>query len=136
MGRNRNYYNDDYEDAYEDYYDDDYDGFDTDFDDFNEDDYDDFDSNYDAGCDRWNERSAGSYEPEVYVDDQCCRNCRYWCDWDPDESRNGCKDYSREDYVQKPENCWCVDWKDRGAGPGGRKTERMGCKTGRTGGDR
>ena len=53
------------------------------------------------------------YEKEVYVDDQCCVNCRYWCSWDPLESGNGCKNYGREDYERKPRSRWCVDWKGR-----------------------
>ncbi len=53
------------------------------------------------------------YEKEIYVDDQCCGNCRYWCSWEPMESGNGCKNYGREDYERKPRSQWCVDWKGR-----------------------
>lgn len=66
--------------------------------------------------------SEYNYEREVYVDDQCCQNCRYWCDWDPDGSQNGCKNYGREDYEQKPANNWCMDWK----GERGNKGKREG----------
>ena len=52
-------------------------------------------------------------DEEMYVYDQCCQNCRYWCDWDFDNSQNGCKNYSREDYERKPESNWCVDWKGK-----------------------
>lgn len=52
-------------------------------------------------------------DEEMYVYDQCCQNCRYCCDWDFDKSQNGCKNYSREDYEQKPESNWCMDWKDK-----------------------
>lgn len=67
--------------------------------------------------------SEYNYEREVYVDDQCCQNCRYWCDWDPDESQNGCKKYGREDYEQKPVSNWCMDWQGKS---GNRRTKRGG----------
>ena len=63
----------------------------------------------------------GSYEEydhsdeELYVYDQCCENCRFYCDWDDDE-HNGCKNYGREDYKQYPQSHWCCDWKGRGRG--------------------
>ena len=56
--------------------------------------------------------SAGNTDDELYVYDQCCRNCRYYCDWDSPEE-NGCKLYGRPDYEQYPENSWCFDWKGR-----------------------
>ena len=34
----------------------------------------------------WNRNDEIIREREVYVDDQCCENCRYWCGWDPVES--------------------------------------------------
>ena len=36
----------------------------------------------------WNRNDEIIREREVYVDDQCCENCRYWCGWDPVESSN------------------------------------------------
>lgn len=50
-------------------------------------------------------------EEELYVYDQCCENCRYWCGWDPEEEKRGCKKYSRPDYERMPAGRWCVDWK-------------------------
>lgn len=54
-------------------------------------------------------------DEELYVYDQCCENCRFYCDWDDDE-HNGCKNYGREDYQQHPQSHWCCDWKGRGRG--------------------
>lgn len=59
----------------------------------------------------WNRNDEIIREREVYVDDQCCENCRYWCGWDPVESANGCKNYSHPDYEQRPEGRWCPYWK-------------------------
>ena len=49
-------------------------------------------------------------DEEMYVDDQNCQNCRFYCDWDDDE-HNGCKLYDRPDYKQYPPTNWCCDWK-------------------------
>lgn len=51
-------------------------------------------------------------DEELYVYDQCCQNCRYYCDWDEDEY-NGCKNYGRPDYKQYEDTDWCVDWKGK-----------------------
>lgn len=56
------------------------------------------------------------YENELYVDDQCCQNCRFWCGWDPEEKNNGCKNYGREDYERKPEANWCYEWRGKRGG--------------------
>ena len=53
-------------------------------------------------------------DEEMYVYDQCCENCRYYCDWE-DEENNGCKHYSRPDYQQHPPSHWCCDWKGKRA---------------------
>lgn len=52
-------------------------------------------------------------DEEMYVYDQCCQNCRYYCDWDPEKELNGCKNYGREDYKQHEETGWCMDWKGK-----------------------
>ena len=49
---------------------------------------------------------------ELYVYDQCCENCIYYCDWDEDEE-NGCKNYNRPDYEKTPAGNWCCDWKGK-----------------------
>ena len=77
----------------------------------------------------YNRMSEEGYEREVYVDDQCCQNCRYWCDWDPMERYNGCKNYGREDYERKPKSRWCVDWKGL-SGMDGMSTSVGGMSTG------
>ena len=43
-------------------------------------------------------------DQELYVDDQCCDNCRYF---------NGgiCNKYDREDYEEEPESGWCDEWR-------------------------
>ena len=51
-------------------------------------------------------------DEELYVYDQSCQNCRYYCDWD-DKEHNGCKYFSREDYEQYPRSNWCCDWRGR-----------------------
>ncbi len=59
-------------------------------------------------------RSKDAYNPdeEVYVDDQGCENCIYFCDWDADAG-NGCKNYGRPEYEKQPACGWCCDWKGR-----------------------
>jgi len=47
-------------------------------------------------------------DQELYVYDQCCKNCRY-CD-----ESTGCRNYNREDYTPFPESGWCMDWKGNG----------------------
>ena len=49
-------------------------------------------------------------DEEMYVYDQSCDNCRYYCDWECREE-NGCRNFSREDYEQYPESHWCCDWR-------------------------
>ena len=49
-------------------------------------------------------------EEEMYVFDQCCQNCRYYCDYG-DEDEIGCKYKRRDDYEQHPASNWCVDWR-------------------------
>ena len=63
-------------------------------------------------------RSRGGYreDEELYVYDQSCSNCRYYCDWDDDEEYNGCRNYRRPDYQKYPESSWCCDWKGRRRG--------------------
>jgi hypothetical protein len=51
-------------------------------------------------------------DEELYVYDQSCENCRFYCDWD-DKEHNGCKNFSREDYEQYPRTHWCCDWKGK-----------------------
>lgn len=65
-----------------------------------------------AGNNGGNRRYSSGYrdDEELYVYDQCCQNCRYYCDWD-DEENNGCKNYGREDYLRHPASEWCCDWK-------------------------
>ena len=58
-------------------------------------------------------RSDYRSDEEMYVYDQCCQNCRYYCDWD-DQKHNGCKNLGREDYEQYPKSNWCLDWKGKG----------------------
>ena len=59
------------------------------------------------------DRFRGGYDDydhsdqELYVDDQCCENCRYFCG-------NGCGNVNREDYNPDPDIHWCEDWKDGG----------------------
>ncbi len=54
-------------------------------------------------------------DEDMYVYDQSCQNCRYYCDWD-EEDQNGCKNYEREDYEQHPRSNWCCDWKRKRGG--------------------
>ena len=49
-------------------------------------------------------------DEELYVYDQCCENCRYYCDWGEWYER-GCKLFDRPDYEQYPKDHWCCDWK-------------------------
>ncbi len=48
----------------------------------------------------------------MYVYDQCCENCIFYCDWDID-AENGCKNYDRPDYEKHPVCGWCCDWKGK-----------------------
>ena len=48
----------------------------------------------------------------MYVYDQCCENCIFYCDWDID-AENGCKNYDRPDYEKHPACGWCCDWKGK-----------------------
>ena len=59
-------------------------------------------------------RSRSDYVPEeeMYVDDQCCENCFFYCDRDID-AENGCKNYDRPDYEKHPVCGWCCDWKGK-----------------------
>ena len=59
-------------------------------------------------------RSRDAYVPEeeLYVYDQCCENCIYYCNWDEDEE-NGCKNYDRPDYEKHPAGGWCCDWRGK-----------------------
>ena len=59
-------------------------------------------------------RSRDAYVPEeeLYVYDQCCENCIYYCNWDEDEE-NGCKNYDRPEYEKCPICDWCCDWKGK-----------------------
>ena len=59
-------------------------------------------------------RSRDAYVPEeeLYVYDQCCENCVFFCDWDEDEE-NGCKNYARPGYEKRPAGGWCCDWKGK-----------------------
>ena len=59
-------------------------------------------------------RSRDAYVPEeeLYVYDQCCENCIFYCDWDEDEE-NGCKNYDRPDYEKHPAGGWCCDWRGK-----------------------
>ena len=57
-------------------------------------------------------RAAYRPDGELYVYDQFCDNCRFYCDWD-DEEHNGCKNYDRPDYEQYPQSNWCCDWKSK-----------------------
>ena len=54
-------------------------------------------------------------DEEMYVYDQSCDNCRFYCDWD-DEENNGCRNYGRPDYEKYPRSHWCCDWKGRRRG--------------------
>ena len=61
-------------------------------------------------------RRRDEYQPEVkevYVYDQCCGNCMYYCDWDMEKDKIGCKYYDRPDYERKPKSGWCCDWKEK-----------------------
>lgn len=59
-------------------------------------------------------RSREAYVPEeeLYVYDQCCENCVFYCDWDIEEE-NGCKNYDRPEYEKYPYCGWCCDWKGK-----------------------
>ena len=47
---------------------------------------------------------------EMYVYDQSCENCRYYCGWG-EEGQRGCKFYTRDDYERFPKSHWCYQWK-------------------------
>ena len=56
-------------------------------------------------------RSRDAYVPEeeLYVYDQCCENCRFYCESDDNDDfdeENGCKNYGREDYERRPPSHW------------------------------
>ncbi len=57
---------------------------------------------------------SGGYreDEELYVYDQCCENCRYYCDWE-DERQKGCRYYARDDYERMPETHWCYQWRGK-----------------------
>lgn len=58
-------------------------------------------------------------DEELYVYDQCCENCRFYCESDDNDDfdeASGCKNYGREDYERRPPSHWCCDWKGRGKG--------------------
>ena len=60
-------------------------------------------------------RRREDYEPEneeVYVYDQRCENCVYYCDWGCEED-HGCKYYDRPEYEKYPACDWCCDWTDK-----------------------
>ena len=65
-----------------------------------------------CGMPRNKYRDGYREDEEMYVYDQSCENCRFYCDWD-DKENNGCKNFSREDYEQYPKTHWCCDWKGR-----------------------
>ena len=50
------------------------------------------------------------YDEEMYVCDQSCENCRYYCGWG-EEGQKGCKFYTRDDYERFPKTHWCYQWK-------------------------
>lgn len=86
--------------------------------------YEDYDENYDENYD--NEYYGEEYcddescdeghgdgydtDEEMYVYDQCCENCRYYCGWG-EKSQRGCKFYARDDYERFPKSHWCYQWK-------------------------
>ena len=47
---------------------------------------------------------------EMYVYDQSCENCRYYCGWG-EEGQRDCKFYTRDDYERFPKSHWCYQWK-------------------------
>ena len=49
-------------------------------------------------------------DEEIYVYDQSCENCRYYCGWG-EEGQRGCKFYTRDDYERFPKSHWCYQWK-------------------------
>jgi len=57
---------------------------------------------------------SGGYreDEELYVYDQCCENCRYYCDWE-DERQKGYRYYARDDYERMPETHWCYQWRGK-----------------------
>lgn len=71
--------------------------------------YDDF---YDRCRDRYIDRDGFGADEEMYVYDQCCENCRYYCGWG-EERQRGCKLYTRDDYERFPKSRWCYQWKGK-----------------------
>ena len=68
--------------------------------------YDDFSDGY---RDRYIDRDGFGADEEMYVYDQCCENCRYYCGWG-EERQRGCKLYTRDDYERFPKTRWCYQW--------------------------
>lgn len=71
--------------------------------------YDDFSDGY---RDRYIDRDGFGTDEEMYVYDQCCENCRYYCGWG-EERQRGCKLYTRDDYERFPKSRWCYQWKGK-----------------------
>ena len=68
--------------------------------------YDNYSGGYADRC-----RTGIEYaDEEMYVYDQCCENCRYYCGWGEKRDR-GCKLYSRDEYERFPKTHWCYQWK-------------------------
>ena len=64
-------------------------------------------------------------DEEMYVYDQCCENCRYYCGWG-EERQRGCKLYTRDDYERFPKSRWCYQWKGKKQSHRERYDERYG----------
>ena len=97
--------------------------------------YEDYDENYDdeyygeeyrdnESCDEEQEDGYDTDE-EMYVYDQCCENCRYYCGWG-EERQRGCKLYTRDDYERFPKTRWCYQWKGKKQSRHERYDERHG----------
>ena len=98
-------------------------------------DYDkDYDENYDDEeyrddefCYEGHDGECDGYDTdeEMYVYDQCCENCRYYCSWG-EKSQRGCKFYARDDYERFPKSHWCYQWKGKKQSRHERYDERHG----------
>ena len=85
--------------------------------------YDDFSGRY--RDDRTSSYDGFGTDEEMYVYDQCCENCRYYCGWG-EEKQRGCKLYTRDDYERFPKSRWCYQWKGKKQSRHERCSERYG----------
>ena len=88
------------------------------------------DMSYDNYSDEYRGDRSRSYDgfcadEEMYVYDQCCENCRYYCGWG-EERQRGCKLYTRDDYERFPKTRWCYQWKGKKQSRRERYDERYG----------